>query len=165
MPTVWSKLIERRNVRRLLCGIAPRWSGTEMRCTKRQYLTEGHATAACKSETKSLTKSGAGAQAKFLEAYACPHCGFWHIGRSWKSARRAANQFVKPAPQSKMPSTGDLRRKLERMQATWERHDDYQRRQRAAAIGKLVAAERAVADAETELRNIQREVIGLFLPQ
>jgi hypothetical protein len=136
-----------------------------MRCTKRQYLTESHAQAARKSETKSLTKSGAGAQAKYLEAYQCKHCGFWHIGRAWKTARRAANQFVKPAPQSKPPSVGDLRRRLERMQATWERQDDYQRRQRAAALGRLIEAEQAVIEAENELAEVQRQAIALFLPE
>jgi hypothetical protein len=131
-----------------------------MRCTKRQYLTESHAQAARKSETKSLTKSGAGAQAKYLEAYQCKHCGFWHIGRAWKTARRAANQFVKPAPQAKPPSVGELRRKLARIEREWDR----QRLHKAAVIGKLVEADRIMAETENEMREIQRQVTAMFLP-
>jgi hypothetical protein len=136
-----------------------------MPCSKRQYLTEGHATAACKAETASFKKRGAGAQAKYLEAYACTHCGFWHIGRAWKTARREMNHVTKPAPQSKLPSTGDLRRKLERMAQQWDRHDDYQRKQRAEAIGRLIEAERAMVDAENEYAECQRQTIALFLPE
>jgi hypothetical protein len=133
-----------------------------MPCTKRPYLTEGHATAACKSETASFTKHGAGAQARFLEAYLCRHCGFWHIGRSWKTARREMNHVTKAAPQPKIPSTGELRRKLERMARDWERKDDHERRQRAEAIGRLIEAERAVVDAENELRQLQFQTLKLF---
>jgi hypothetical protein len=135
-----------------------------MPCTKRAYLTEGHATAACKSESASFTKHGAGAQAKYLEAYECKHCGFWHIGRAWKTARREMNHVSKPAPQPKAPSVGDLRRKLERMQAAWERHDDYQRRQRFAALCRLIEAERAMVDAQDEYAETARQVTAMFLP-
>jgi hypothetical protein len=135
-----------------------------MPCTKRPYLTEGHATAACKSETASFTKHGAGAQAKYLEAYQCRACGLWHIGRAWKTARREMNHVTKPAPQPKIPSVGELRRKLERMQATWERHDDYQRRQRHAALSRLIEAERAMVDAQNEYAETARQVTAMFLP-
>ena len=82
-----------------------------MRCTKQTYLSEAHAEAEQKKVAAIFKKRG-GRGYKFLEAYQCRDCGLWHLGRSFKTARRAANQFVKPAPQSKMPSTGDLRRKL-----------------------------------------------------
>ena len=131
-----------------------------MRCTKRQYLTESHAQAACKSETKSFTKHGAGAQAKYLEAYQCKHCGFWHIGRAWKTARREMNHVSKAAPQPKIPSVGELRRKLARIEREWDR----QRLHKAAVIGKLVEADRIMAETENEMREIQRQVTAMFLP-
>lgn len=131
-----------------------------MPCTKRPYLTEGHAMAACKSETASFTKHGAGAQAKYLEAYQCKHCGFWHIGRAWKTARREMNHVTKPAPQPKIPSVGELRRKLARIEREWDR----QRLHKAAVIGKLIEADRTMAETENEMREIQRQVTAMFLP-
>lgn len=131
-----------------------------MPCTKRPYLTEGHATAACKSETAGFTKRGAGAQAKYLEAYQCKHCGFWHIGRAWKTARREMNHVTKPAPQPKIPSVGELRRKLSRIEREWDR----QRLHKAAVIGKLIEADRTMAETENEMREIQRQVTAMFLP-
>jgi hypothetical protein len=50
------------------------------------------------------------------------------------------------------------------MQQSWERHDDYQRRQRAEAIGRLIEAERAMVDAENEYAEIARQVTAMFLP-
>ena len=131
-----------------------------MRCTKRQYLTESHAQAACKSETKSFTKHGAGAQAKYLEAYQCRACGLWHIGRAWKTARREMNHVTKAAPQPKIPSVGELRRKLARIEREWDR----QRLHKAAVIGKLIKADRIMAETENEMREIQRQVTAMFLP-
>jgi len=51
------------------------------------------------------------------------------------------------------------------MARDWERKDDHERRQRAEAIGRLIEAERAVVDAENELRQLQLQVIAMFLPQ
>lgn len=131
-----------------------------MRCTKQTYLSKGHATAACKSETASLTKRGAGAQAKYLEPYRCKHCGFWHIGRAWKTARREINYVTKPAPQPKIPSAGDLRRKLARIEREWDR----QRTHKVAVIGKLIEADKQLIETENEMREIQRQAIALFWP-
>jgi predicted RNA-binding Zn-ribbon protein involved in translation (DUF1610 family) len=136
-----------------------------MRCTKQTYLTKAHAEAEQKKVAAAFKKRGAGAQAKYLEAYQCPACGLWHIGRAWKGARRAANQFVKPSPPQKIPRAGDLRRKLERMQSAWERHDDYQRRQRAEALGRLIAAEQAIEDSKREYAKLQREILAMFFPE
>jgi hypothetical protein len=49
------------------------------------------------------------------------------------------NHVTKPAAQSKLPSTGDLRRKLERMMHDWQRQDDNRRRRRAEELGRLIA--------------------------
>jgi hypothetical protein len=134
-----------------------------MRCTKQTYLSEAHAEAEQKKVAAIFKKRG-GRGYKFLDTYQCRDCGLWHLGRSFKTARRTANQFVKPAPQSKMPSTGDLRRKLERMAREWERRDDYQRRQRFAALTRLIEAERAMVDAQNEYAETARQVTAMFLP-
>jgi hypothetical protein len=131
-----------------------------MPCTKRPYLTEGHATAACKSETTSFTKHGAGAQARYLEAYQCKHCGFWHIGRAWKTQRREMNHVSRPAPQPKIPSVGELRRKLARLEREWDRANQH----RAKVIGQLIEADRIALETENEMREMQRQVTAMFLP-
>jgi hypothetical protein len=130
-----------------------------MPCAKQTYLNEAHAEAEQKKVAASFKKRG-GRGYKFLEAYQCRDCGLWHLGRSFKTARRAANQFVKPAPLKKIPSAGELRRKMERLEREWDR----QRRHKAAVIGKLVEADRIMAETENEMRQIQRQVTAMFLP-
>lgn len=134
-----------------------------MQCLKQTYLSAAHAEAAQKKMAAIFKKRG-GREYKFLEAYQCRDCGLWHLGRAWKTARRELNHVSKPAPQPKPPSVGDLRRRLERMQSAWERHDDYQRKQRATALGRLIEAERAMVDAQNEYAEIARQVTALFLP-
>jgi hypothetical protein len=114
-----------------------------MPCTKQSYLTEAHANAAQKKVAASFQRAGRGRDYKFLEAYECRACGLFHLGRAWKTARKLANHFTEKAPApAPVPSTGDLRRKLERMMHTWERQDDHRRRQRAIELGRLIAAEK-----------------------
>jgi hypothetical protein len=130
-----------------------------MRCTKQTYLSEAHAEAEQKKVAAIFKKRG-GREYKFLEAYQCSNCSLWHLGRSFKTARRAANQFVKPAPQPKIPSVGELRRKLARIEREWDR----QRLHKAAVIGKLVEADRIMVETESEMRETARQITALFLP-
>jgi hypothetical protein len=51
------------------------------------------------------------------------------------------------------------------MAAQWERREDYERRQRAEAIGKIVAADAAITAAENEYAEAVRQAIALFLPE
>ena len=67
---------------------------------------------------------------------------------------------MKPAPQAKPPSTGDLRRKLARIEREWDR----QRLHKAAVIGKLIQADKQLIETENEMREIQRQVTAMFLP-
>lgn len=93
---------------------------------------------------------------KRLHVFQCGN--HFHIGRSNNSYRK-----VQP-PQPKPPSFGELRRKLARMEREWTRHDDRQRRQRAAAIARLVEADKQVEESKAEYLRIQREVTAMFFP-
>jgi hypothetical protein len=73
-------------------------------------------------------------------------------------------QSIRQRQRRTFQALANLRRKLERMARDWERKDDHERRQRAEAIGRLIEAERAVVDAENELRQLQLQVIAMFLP-
>ena len=126
-----------------------------MHCAEKiAYATEAEAERARKQAVKLRNR---GRALRWLHVYHCPECLSWHVGHQ---RRPAPQEPAAPAP--KPPSTGDLRRKLERMARQWERQEDYQRRQRAEAIGKLIAAERAVEDAEKELLELQRQVTAMF---
>jgi hypothetical protein len=70
------------------------------------------------------------------------------------------NHVTKPAQQPKIPSVGELRRKLARIEREWDR----QRRHKAVVIGKLIEADRIMAETENEMREIQRQVTAMFLP-
>lgn len=95
---------------------------------------------------------------KRLHVFQCGN--HFHIGRS----RSFGNRIVKPQPAPKSPSFGELRRKLARMEREWTRHDDRQRRQRAAAIARLVEADKQVEESKAEYLRIQREVTAMFFP-
>ena len=51
------------------------------------------------------------------------------------------------------------------MARQWDRHDDYQRRQRLEAIGKLIAADKAIEDSKREYVELQRQTLKLFFPE
>jgi len=126
-----------------------------MRCAEKiAYPTQAEAEATRKQMVRKRFK---GRALRRLDVFKCPQCFNWHLGHARKPVE-------KPAPPQKIPRAGDLRRKLERMQSAWERQDDYQRRQRAAALGRLIEAERAMVDAQNEYAEIARQVTALFLP-
>jgi hypothetical protein len=121
------------------------------------YFSKAEAENALRWLVIQAKRTGLGGRSyKRLNVFRCGN--HWHVGRA--NTHQANHQ--KPA---KPPSTGDLRRKLERMARQWERKEDFQRRQRAEAIGKLIAAEQAVVDAENELRQLQHQTLKLFFPE
>src|SRR5437660_5290209 len=118
-----------------------------MRCPEKiAYPTQAEAEAKRKEMVR---RKFHGKALRWLRSYRCPQCFLWHVGHDLKRL-----PVEKPAPQKKIPSAGELRRKLERMQSAWERQDDYQRRQRAEAIGRLIEAERAIEDARREYEKL-----------
>jgi hypothetical protein len=124
-----------------------------------KYYTQPEAQAALRRLVAQAKHTGLGGRSwKRLNVFPCGN--HFHIGRSNKLPAK-----YQPAREPKIPSTGELRRKLERMQAAWERQEDYQHRQRAEAIGRLIEAERAVVDAENELRDLQHQTLKLFFPE
>jgi|SRR5579864_697362 len=131
-----------------------------MRCPQdhEKYYSQPEAQDALRRLIMQAKRTGLGGKSyKRLNVFPCGN--HFHVGR----ANKLPTNYHKPAP--KPPSTGDLRRKLERMARDWERKDDHERRQRAEAIGRLIEAERAVVDAENELREIQLQTIKLFFPE
>lgn len=132
-----------------------------MRCPQdhEKYYTEAQAANALRQVTAQAKRTGLGGKSyKRLNVFACGN--HWHVGR--------ANQFPKskPAPQVAKPApVGELRRKLERMARVWERREDHERRQRAEALGRLIAAERAMVDAQNEYAEQARQVTAMFLPE
>src|SRR5690348_4915498 len=120
-----------------------------MRCPQdhEKYYSQPEAEDAMRRLVEQARRTGLGGKSyKRLNVFPCGN--HWHVGRF----NQLPAKHNKTAP--KPPSFGDLRRKLQRMAREWERQEDYQRRQRAEAIGKLIAAEQAVADAENELRQL-----------
>jgi hypothetical protein len=124
-----------------------------------KYYAQAEAEAALRRLVAQAKHTGLGGKSwKRLNVFPCGN--HFHIGRSNKLPAK-----YPPAPAPHIPSTGELRRKLARMARDWERKDDHERRQRAEAIGRLIEAERAVVDAENELREIQLQTIKLFFPE
>lgn len=133
-----------------------------MRCPAdhEKYFSRPEAENALRWLVINAQRTGLGGKSwKRLNVFRCGN--HWHVGRS----NKLPANYRKPAPALKPPSTGDLRRKLERWQREWQRKEDYERRQRADAIGKLIAAEQQVVDAENELRQLQFQTLKLFFPE
>lgn len=125
-----------------------------------KYYSEPEAQAALSRLVAQAKRTGLGGKSyKRLNVFPCGN--HFHIGRS----NTLPANYHKPAPAPKPPSTGDLLRKLERMKRQWERQEDYQRRQRAEAIGKLIAAEQAIEDAKREYVELQHQTLKLFFPE
>jgi hypothetical protein len=130
-----------------------------MRCPAdhEKYYSQPEAQDALRRLIMQARRTGVGGKSwKRLNVFPCGN--HWHVGR----ANQLPAKYQPPAPH--IPSTGELRRKLARIEHEWQRKEDYERRQRAEAIGKLIAAEQAVTDAENELRELQLQTIKLFLP-
>jgi hypothetical protein len=126
----------------------------------KHYATQVDAERALAKLVADAKKSGRGGKSyKRLNVFRCG--SHWHVGR----ANKLPVSYQPPASGTKPPSTGDLRRKLERMARTWDRQEDYERRQRADAIGRIIAAEDAIAAAENEYAEACRAAISLLMPE
>lgn len=118
-----------------------------MRCAdKRQYQSEAEALAFAKQFRKKHQKK--------QRTYLCP-CGWWHLA-SIKPQPKPPVASEAAAP--RVPSTGELRRKLKRL----EHKMDRQRAHRAYLQGKQVAADIAVLKAEEDLRQAQAEALRIL---
>src|SRR6266849_2599001 len=107
-------------------------------CTKKPYTTEAHAQADC-VQLKVHFKAKRDSDWRNLNAYKCSDCGFYHVGHSFKTARKAQQEKPTSIPAPKVPSHGDLRRKLARL----EKSMDKRLRYRAKEIGRIVARDLA----------------------
>jgi predicted amidophosphoribosyltransferase len=131
-----------------------------MKCGKKTYITQQAAEETlARLKIKYRKNRVCGNSYKRLESYRCPACGLWHLGR----ANKLPKNYSKPAPAPKAQSLGAIRRKLERMARDWERQDDYQRKQRAAAIGKIIEAEKALEESSAEVAAYTRLIADQFL--
>jgi microsomal dipeptidase-like Zn-dependent dipeptidase len=110
-------------------------------CDKIQYDCKADAERAIRVVKKHPYK---GHGLRLLNAYKCAACGAYHVGHR-RTIQATAAPAV-PAP----PSFADLRRKLKRMQAEWDRHDDRLRRKQAAAILRRVADDKRQTMLESE---------------
>ncbi len=91
---------------------------------------------------------------KRLNVFRCGN--HFHVGR----ANTRPRNHHKPAPAPKIPSTGELRRKLARIERAWDRANLH----RAKVLGQLIEADRIALETENEMREIQRQVTAMFLP-
>ena len=124
-----------------------------MRCLEKiGYPTEADAETARKRMVRQKYR---GRALRWLQSFQCPQCFQWHIGHQ----RRPA-PVESAAPQPKIPTTGELRRKLKRIEREWDRANQH----RAKVIGQLIEADRIALETENEMREIQRQVTAMFLP-
>jgi hypothetical protein len=125
-----------------------------------KYYTQAEAEQVLTRLIARAKRTGEGGKSyKRLNIFQCGN--HWHIGR----ANQLPANYQTSAPEPKRPSVGDLRRKLERMARTWDRQEDYERRQRADAIGRLIEAEDAITAAENEYAEAARQAIALLMPE
>jgi hypothetical protein len=98
---------------------------------KQQYRTKAEAEAVVRAMRKDLRKAGGGHGIRRLNAYRCDEHVCWHVGRS--------NRYgVKLQRPPRVPSTGELKRKLRRI----EERMDRDRRQRAFLLGRIIERDR-----------------------
>ena len=117
-----------------------------MPCDHQTFQTREAAEEVLAIVVRKYKRSGKGGKSwKRLNVYPCGN--HFHIGRANKLPTNY--QKPEPAPAPKPLSTGELRRKLERMAESWQRHDDYLRRQRAEELGRIIAAD--LLNSESEL--------------
>ena len=119
-------------------------------CTKKSYTTEAHAQADC-DQLKVHFKALRDSDWKNLNAYKCSDCGFFHVGHSFKTARKVQQERKTSIQAPKVPSHGELRRKLARL----EKSMDKRRRYQVQEIGKIVARDKQqMAADELQARQI-----------
>src|SRR5580658_2902762 len=128
-----------------------------MECGQKiRYQNKSLADEACRKliadnrQTRKIGKSW-----KRLNTYRCHQCGYWHIGRHNKLPK----DFRPLPPPKKVPSAGEIRRRVERL----EKHLDRERRQRAYLIGKVVELDRQQAALEKERRECVLAIERMFL--
>ena len=105
---------------------------------KRKHRSKADAEAARQRLIEDDKQTGrAGKSWKRLNSYLCRDCGFWHVGRT----NKLPAGYKPPQPIRKIPTIGQLRRKLERLEVRMLKQDDYWRRQRAEMWARIIAAE------------------------
>jgi hypothetical protein len=109
---------------------------------KDPFFTKAEADAACESLKRDAQKTGEGGKSwRRLNVYACGN--HFHIGRSDSYLPK------KPAtPMKKIPSLGQLRRKLQRI----DQKMDGERRHRAFVWGQVIQAQ-ALAEEAADIRR------------
>ena len=129
-----------------------------MPCDHQTFPTREAAEEALAHDIARYKRTGRGGKSwKRLNVYPCGN--HFHIGR----ANHLPANYTKPSEPAPIPSTGELRRRLTRMAEAWQRLEDYELRQRAEALGKLIEAEQNVIRAESELRELQLQIIEQFV--
>jgi len=98
---------------------------------KEPYFTQAEAEAVCANLKSIAKRTGQGGRSwRRLHVYACGN--HFHIGRSNSHA------LLKPLPAKKIPTTGELRRKLKRVEAAI----DGAQRHRAFLLGQIIERDR-----------------------
>jgi hypothetical protein len=119
-------------------------------CGKIPYGTRAQAVVALGIYRDQLKRRGHGKDFRKLHVYLCPICpdGIFHLGRS--NVRRISEtevqQLKKPSapkpevqpPAKKIPSTGELRRKLKRLEEKIDKYNQH----RAFVYGQLIERDR-----------------------
>ena len=127
-----------------------------MRCPvdHEKYYSETEAQDALRRLVEQARRTGHGGKSwKRLNVFPCGN--HLHVGR----ANQLPAKHSKPAP--KIPSTGELRRKLARIEREWDRANLH----RAKVLGQLIEADRIALETENEMRELQRQVTAMFLPE
>lgn len=120
-------------------------------CEKHAFSSEAHAKASLTDLIERLKRQGKGDDWKYLNAYLCA-CGYWHLGRSFKTQRKQAT-FREPKPATKkVPSWGQLMRRYERILKKEDRKRNYM----VAEIGKIVERDRLEIEQAAEQREANR---------
>ena len=128
-----------------------------MRCPQdhEKYYTPVEAQDALRRLVAAAKRTGLGGRSwKRLNVFPCGN--HWHVGRANKLPAK-----YPPAPAPQIPSTGELRRKLARIEREWDRANLH----RAKVLGQLIEADRIALETENEMRELQRQVTAMFLPQ
>lgn len=131
-----------------------------MQCAKRLYFSEADAEAGLRDLAERVQQTGQGGRSfRRLNVYFCPACRGWHVGR----ANKLPKSFTPASPAKKVPTAGELRRKLRNLEKQWQRHEDRRRAHRVRILGKLV--ERDLADQKIidEIREQVRQIENVLL--
>jgi hypothetical protein len=129
-----------------------------MRCLQdhEKYFSRPEAENALSRLVAQARHTGLGGKSwKRLNVFPCGN--HFHVGR----ANTLPANYYKPSPAPKIPSTGELRRKLARIERAWDRANLH----RAKVIGQLIEADRIAIETENEMRELQRQVTAMFWPE